>query len=73
MDSDLSRRLAAASPQDVLYVIDGSGIIFRAYYGVKRPMFSRDGAPVGAVYGFLRILLAILRDRTPTHVAITFD
>ena len=73
MESDLSRRLAAASARDVLYVIDGSGIIFRAYYGVKRPMFSGDGAPVGAVYGFLKILLAILREHTPTHVAIAFD
>jgi DNA polymerase-1 len=73
MDSDLSRRLAGAGPHDVLYVIDGSGLIFRAYHGVKRPMFSREGAPVGAVYGFLRILLAILRDHTPSHVAIAFD
>ena len=65
--------LTGVSEGDVLYVIDGSGFIFRAYHGIRGSMTSRDGEPVHAVYGFIKMLMALLRDRAPSHVAIAFD
>ncbi|MEE2789537.1 MAG: DNA polymerase I [Myxococcota bacterium] len=58
---------------DTLYLIDGSGFIFRAYYGIRAPMSAQDGTPTNAVFGFTRLLLNVIRDREPSHVAVLFD
>ena len=58
---------------DTLYLIDGSGFIFRAYYGIRAPMSAQDGTPTNAVFGFTRLLLNVLRDADPSHVAVLFD
>ena len=57
----------------LLHVIDGSGYIFRAYYAIRASMTAVDGTPTNAVYGFVRLLLNLLRDRDPGHVAVAFD
>ena len=44
-----------------LYLIDGSGYIFRAYYGLPK-MNRPDGTPVNAVYGFTSMLLKLVDD-----------
>jgi DNA polymerase-1 len=56
----------------ILHLIDGSGYIFRAYYAV-RPLSTRAGVPTNAVLGFARMLLKLLRERTPHHLGIAFD
>jgi len=63
-----------------LYLIDGSGYIFRAYHAMaygSKPMTRSDGTPVGAVYGFTNMIMKLLRDLDdtdkPTHLAIIFD
>ena len=58
---------------ETLYLIDGSGFIFRAYFGVRMPMSAPDGTPTNAVYGFIRMLFRLLRERQPTHIAVAFD
>ena len=55
-----------------LYLIDGSGYIFRAYHALP-PMTRPDGTPVNAVYGFCRILLTHLDDPEVDHIAVILD
>ncbi len=58
--------------KDPVYIIDGSGYIFRAYYAV-RPLSSSKGVPTNAVYGFCTMLQKLIRDHHPKYLAITFD
>ncbi|GAB4131421.1 MAG: DNA polymerase I [Rhodothalassiaceae bacterium] len=59
-----------------LYLIDGSGYIFRAYHALP-PMTRPDGTPVNAVFGFSNMLFKLLKDvndgEAPTHLAVIFD
>lgn len=59
-----------------LYLIDGSGFIFRAYHAI-RPLNRPDGTPVNAVSGFCNMLFKLLRDlddaKRPSHLAVIFD
>lgn len=59
-----------------LYLVDGSGYIFRAYHALP-PMNRRDGTPVNAVFGFSNMLFKLLKDvnegEAPTHFAVIFD
>jgi DNA polymerase I len=59
-----------------LYLIDGSGYIFRAYHRLP-PLTNRHGVPAGAVYGFTTMLWKLLDDLHkadgPTHLAVIFD
>ncbi len=55
-----------------LYLIDGSGYIFRAFYAL--PAMTRpDGTPVNAVYGFTNMLIKLLADTESEGVAVIFD
>lgn len=61
------------SPQETrLVLIDGHALIFRAFYGLPL-MTSPTGEFTNAVYGFTRILLNVLDELSPTHLAIAFD
>jgi DNA polymerase-1 len=59
-----------------LYLVDGSGYIFRAYHQLP-PLTNRHGQPVGAVYGYTAMLwkLAAELDKAdgPTHLAVVLD
>ncbi len=57
---------------DAIWLIDGSGYIFRAYYAVKRLSTSK-GLPTNAVYGFTNMLLKVLKDHHPKYLGIAFD
>lgn len=55
-----------------LYLVDGSGFIFRAYHAL--PALTRaDGTPVGAVIGFCNMLARLEKDLGATHMAVIFD
>jgi DNA polymerase-1 len=64
-------------PGDHLYLIDGSGYIFRAYHALPPLTRKSDGLPVGAVQGFCNMLHKLLQemsaDEKPTHLAVIFD
>ncbi len=64
-------------PGDHLYLIDGSGYIFRAYHALPPLTRKSDGLPVGAVQGFCNMLWKLLSDTSaatkPTHLAVIFD
>ncbi|HZV81680.1 MAG TPA: DNA polymerase I [Geobacteraceae bacterium] len=55
-----------------LYLIDGSSYIYRAYYAIRH-LSSPSGFPTNALYGFTQMLLKVLKDRRPDHVAVSFD
>jgi DNA polymerase-1 len=57
---------------DTLYLIDGSGYIFRAFHALP-PLTRADGTPIGAVSGFCNMLNKLLRDLNATHIAVIFD
>jgi DNA polymerase-1 len=60
-----------------VYLIDGSGYIFRAFHALPPLTRPSDGLPVGAVHGFCQMLWKLLREtkasEAPTHVAVIFD
>lgn len=55
-----------------LYLIDGSGFIFRAYHALP-PLSNPQGEPVGAVYGFCNMLIKVLQERQSDNIAVIFD
>ncbi len=55
-----------------IVIIDGNAIIHRAYHALP-PMTTKDGTIVNAVYGFASMLIKVLSDLQPTHIAVTFD
>jgi DNA polymerase I len=74
---NLSKNTASLKPGDHLYLIDGSGYIFRAYHALPPLTRKSDGLPVGAVQGFCNMLWKLLTDKSkdtkPTHLAVIFD
>jgi DNA polymerase I len=60
-----------------VYLIDGSGYIFRAFHALPPLTRPSDGLPVGAVHGFCAMLWKLLQEaksgRGPTHIAVIFD
>lgn len=57
----------------MLYLVDASVFIFRAYYSVPLEFVDRNGNPVNAVHGFARFLGDLLRREGPVHLAVAFD
>ena len=58
--------------RDQLVLIDGSGYIFRAFHALP-PMTRGDGTPVNAVFGFTGMVMKLVDDLAPSHVAVVFD
>lgn len=65
---------------DHLFLVDGSGFIFRAFHALPPLTRKSDGLPVGAVSGFCNMLWKLLTDArdtnvgvTPSHFAVIFD
>ena len=56
-----------------LFLIDGTAFIYRSFFAIKSGLSDSKGRPTNAVFGFARILLKILREEEPSHIAIVFD
>jgi DNA polymerase-1 len=60
--------------QPLLVLLDGHGIIHRAYHAVKVPLTVRStGEVITVVYGFANTLLSVLQELKPTHMAVALD
>lgn len=57
----------------MLYLVDASVFIFRAYYSVPVEIADPDGNPVNALHGFARFLGDLLESESPRHIAVAFD
>jgi DNA polymerase-1 len=62
----------AKTPASALYLIDGSGFIFRAFHALP-PMTRSDGTPVNAVLGFVNMLIRLLTEFGVARIAVVFD
>jgi DNA polymerase-1 len=66
---------AAKEPaKPTLMLLDGNSLAFRAFYALPAENFkTRGGLTTNAVYGFTAMLINLLRDEAPTHIAAAFD
>ena len=75
---EIPREPTQDGPLVRLYLVDGSGFIFRAFHALPPLTRKSDGLPVGAVAGFCNMLWKLLVDmkaseEAPTHLAVIFD
>jgi DNA polymerase I len=63
----------AAAPPGVVYHIDASYFIFRAYHSMPPDMVDRDGNATHALYGFARFISDLLEQERPHRIGIAFD
>jgi DNA polymerase I len=62
------------SHHDRLLLLDGHSLAYRAFFALPAENFATTtGQPTNAVYGFTAMLINVLRDEKPTHVAVAFD
>ena len=55
-----------------LYLVDGSTLIFRAYFAIRH-LSNSKGLPTNAVYGFTSMLRKLIRDHAPDYLVVVFD
>jgi len=60
------------TPRKILCLIDGDGYIHRAFHGMP-PLTNSKGEPVGALFGFAKMLMKVLKERRPDCLAVCFD
>ena len=64
----------AAPPHRRLLLLDGHSLAYRAFFALPVENFStKTGQPTNAVFGFTSMLINVLRDEAPTHIAVAFD
>jgi DNA polymerase I len=60
--------------RDRLLLLDGHSLAYRAFFALPAENFSTTtGQPTNAVYGFTAMLIKLLPDEKPTHIAVAFD
>jgi DNA polymerase I len=65
---------SATETKPTLMLLDGNSLAFRAFYALPAENFkTRGGLTTNAVYGFTAMLINLLRDEAPTHIAAAFD
>src|SRR3954451_16536264 len=70
--NDAAPSISGARPR--LLLLDGHSLAYRAFFALPVENFSTTtGQPTNAVYGFTSMLINILRDEKPTHLAVAFD
>ena len=62
----------AMASTGTLYLVDGSSFIHRAFHALP-PLTNKAGHPTGAVFGFARLLLKLIKERRPDRLAVVFD
>ena len=72
MSEQLSLSLPQPEQRPTLVLVDGYALVFRAYFGMPN-MTTSNGEPIGAVFGFTRMLLDVLQAQRPECVLLTFD
>jgi DNA polymerase-1 len=55
-----------------VYLIDGNSYAYRAYYAIKE-LSTSGGFPTNAIYGFINMLLKIIREKKPDGIVVSFD
>src|SRR5438094_7394517 len=68
----MATQLFAPGAPDVLYIVDLSGYVFRAYHAIQ-PLSSPNGEPTQAVFGTVNMLEKLVRQRSPAMLAVAMD
>lgn len=55
-----------------LFLVDSSSLFFRAFYAI-RPLSSPSGLPVNAIYGYLSMILKLIKDERPDYLVFCYD
>lgn len=58
--------------KEIFLLVDGSAIVHRAYHAMP-PLTRADGTPTGAVQGFFSMILKVIQELKPAHIAIAMD
>src|SRR6195952_3142246 len=64
--------LPPVGSKDVVFLIDISGYVFRAFYALP-PLSSEKGEPTGALYGVTSMILKLVREQQPHMLAVVMD
>ena len=74
LDTVTATNNSASTNSNRLMVIDGHSMAYRAFFALPAENFqTKTGQHTNAVYGFLSMLLAMIREQQPTHIAVAFD
>lgn len=58
----------------ILYIVDGHGLIYRAYYAfIRRPLVTAKGENTSAVFGYMRMILRLINERHPAYLVCVYD
>ena len=57
---------------DIIYLVDGSSYIHRAYHAIRH-LSNSKGVPTNAVFGFCKMILKLFDEKNPEYIAIAFD
>ena len=68
----MATRLFPPGSDDVIYIVDLSSYVLRAYHAVA-PLQSPNGEPTGAIHGMVNMLELMLRERNPRLLAVALD
>ncbi|MDR2971225.1 MAG: DNA polymerase I [Bacteroidales bacterium] len=61
-------------PPKKLFLLDAMALIYRAYYAmIRSPRVTSKGLNTSAIFGFINTLYEVLRNESPTHIAVSFD
>ncbi|WP_026411419.1 DNA polymerase I [Actinomadura oligospora] len=70
----MATQASTPDKHDRLLLLDGHSLAYRAFFALPVENFNTtDGQPTNAVYGFTSMLINVLRDEQPTHIAVAFD
>ena len=63
-----------SSQRPTLYLLDAYALIYRAYYAfIRAPRVTSQGLNTSAMFGFTNTLVEVIRNYSPTHIAVAFD
>ena len=62
-----------AGSRPKLLILDGYSLAFRAFYALPEDLKTTDGTYTNAVYGFTSMLIKLLQEQRPEHIAACFD
>ena len=71
----MSTQTQTQDREPLILVVDGHSMVFRAWFALSRGggLTNSAGQQTHGAYGFLRNLIATIREYSPTHIAVTFD
>jgi DNA polymerase-1 len=58
--------------QEVVYLVDGSSYIHRAYHAIRN-LSNSKGLPTNAIFGFSRMILKLMGEEKPVYMAVVLD